>query len=213
MFNPTRRSRKIGKTQGGRVKNGKAVEKYSRFFSNTIWERLTDEFDGEVRYLKENPSRDYYHPCNSADVEKVLRLCPKRTKEKLKAVIFRKLSKADEKFGVEARRRFGCIILNSFPKSNRISWGKKQPSKGVISHYRPWCDSWEKVDGEWYQQWTGEEVKKYYLYHLLLHELGHLNDEFFTNKNKREEFAEDFALKWARIFGQLKSEPVMGGNR
>jgi hypothetical protein len=42
MKNPIRRSRKIGKTQGGRVKDGRANEKWSRIFPEDVWMRLSE---------------------------------------------------------------------------------------------------------------------------------------------------------------------------
>jgi hypothetical protein len=38
----TRRNRNAGKTQGGRVRGGRAREKWSRILTNDLWERLSD---------------------------------------------------------------------------------------------------------------------------------------------------------------------------
>jgi len=47
------------------------------------------------------------------------------------------------------------------------------------------------------------QVKRYYLYHLLLHELGHINQPNFHSRRRRESFAEDYALRWARKLKQF----------
>jgi hypothetical protein len=66
----------------------------------------------------------------------------------------------------------------------------------------PWCDRWAEEGGRWVLQWTAEKIKRYYLYHLLLHEVGHFNGWFSSHK-RREDFAEGFALEWARRLGEL----------
>jgi hypothetical protein len=201
MWNPTRRNRNIGKTQGGRVKDGRAVEKRSRIFTNSIWRILSErEVTKGFIILRENPSAEYYHPCTPSEIETVIRRFPRRFTESLRAVVLRRLTKLDERRGVEARRRFSCIILNSFPKSNRIYWGTNPPPEAVKAHYAAWCDNWINEDGHWFQSWTAYQANRYYLFHLLLHELGHINQPPFHDRRRRESFAEDFALTWARTW-------------
>ena len=66
MRNPVRRSRKIGKTQGGRVKAGTASEKWSRVFTRGTWQKLSRECEG-LKLIREvdNPHvrllYDIYH--------------------------------------------------------------------------------------------------------------------------------------------------------
>src|SRR4051794_16933962 len=137
MYNPTRRSRKIGLTQGGRVAGGKATEKESRAFPQSIWRQLSEAPGGECRILEENPSRDFYHPCTPEQVRAVLSHLPLRYRRHLRAVIFRRVSKRDQARGVEARRRMSCIVLNAFPASNEIDWGNRESDGGDAQTLRP----------------------------------------------------------------------------
>lgn len=198
MRNPTRRNRNIGKTQGGRVKDGKANEKWSRIFTRSVWEQLSDDRPGGYVILTENPSADFYHPCSPAELDAVIARLPKRLTASLRAIVLRRISKPDLVRGVEARVRYRCIILNSFPKSNIVDWGLRSPTPRIKRHYEPWCSYWVQEGDRWLQIWTDEQAKHYYLYHLFLHELGHLNDRSLNAVSQRESFAEDFALTWAR---------------
>src|SRR5258708_37150277 len=150
MWNPTRRNRNIGKTQGGRVKGGRAVEKSSRVFTDTVWRRLSEEerTKGYI-ILTENASAEYYHPCTPAEIEAVFKRLPRRITNGLRAVVLRRLIKMDERRGIEARRRFSCVILNAFPKSDRVDWGTKPPLDSVKKHYAAWCDTWVLENGHW----------------------------------------------------------------
>lgn len=174
MRNPARRSKKIGLTQGGRVKGGVAEEKQSRkFYAQNVWWDLSNIPAGsDIVFITENPSRDYCHPCTEEEIRRTLKLLPRSHSKYLNAVVFKRPSADDIARGVEARRRFSCVILNAFPASNETYWGDRPPPNRVQSHYAPWCDRWENRYGRWYHVWTPQEVRRYYRYHLFLHELA-----------------------------------------
>jgi hypothetical protein len=201
MRSPTRRSKKIGLTQGGRVWNGKPSEKWSRLFPKSTWEKISDETEG-LRIIRENPSKNYFHPCSKKQVATVFGELPNELTTDIKAIIFRRNTKTDEKYLIDARRSYQCIILNSFPKDLKSIWQFK-PSPSVNNHMRPWCDKWIEENGNWVLQWNHSEIRRYYLYHVLLHEIGHIYDWTHNTRNRREDYAENFALEWARKLGKL----------
>lgn len=196
MRNPTRRSKNIGKTQGGRVNNGKADEKWSRLWFNTnIYSQISNS-DQIWQLYRENPSRNYFHPCEGEEYIEVLKQLPENLTKDVKAIILPRISKRDAKYSVDAKRRSDCVIINPFPKTLEFYWPYK-PEQKTFRHYEPWCTKWESNDNEWKLKWNKKEAKHYCLYHLLLHELGHINQPCFHSLKKREEFAENFALEWA----------------
>lgn len=199
--NPTRRNRNIGKTQGGRVRNGRAEEKQSHLFTNDIWERLSN-LEGSCVVLRENPSRDYFHPCTGDEYLELLGQLPEDISPP-QAIVLRRLSKLDEERGIDARKRYFCVILNSFSKSMEMPFQQREPSEKTIHHYEPWCRRWERKGRLWRLVWSLEEIRRYYLYHLFLHELGHLNQPLVYSGRLGESFAENFALEWAHRLRQL----------
>jgi len=203
MRSPARRSRKIGLTQGGRVVNGKAHAKWSRVFSRDVWTRLSEECGAGVQLIVENPSSGYYHPALPDDYRAVLAMLPKGLSRHLRAVVLRRTSRHDGRLGVEARRRYSCIILNAFPCTRRISTEGR--SVAALRHDCRWGARAVTVNGRSYLEWPERAVRHYYLYHLFLHELGHINQPSFHKLRRRESFAEDFALEWARRLGKLGS--------
>src|SRR5882724_9170917 len=58
--------------------------------------------------LRENPSRDYFHPATEDDIRSALSRLPQRILRPLKAVV---LSRLSARHGVEARRRYQCVVL------------------------------------------------------------------------------------------------------
>ena len=202
MRNPIRRNRRIGKTQGGRVKDGRAHEKLSRLFSRNVWRQLSKERGG-LRILRENPSAEFFHPCVADDYRSVLQRLPSELTSPLKAIVLRRTPKRDVALGVEAWKRWSCVVMNAFPKSMQMSIGP-QPTRALIRHYAPWCRNLDWVDYRgWTFEWSHEELRRYYLYHLFLHELGHMNEPSTNSVRRSEAFAENFALEWARRLGEL----------
>ena len=201
MNNPIRRNRNIGTTQGGRVKSGRAEEKMTRSFGQDIWTRLSED-SLKWQVIREHPSRDYFHPASGEEYIEVLSRLPDDITRCVKAIVLRRCSKEDEEIGVEARRRYWCVLLNSFPKSMEMVWHKR-PTVSSRRHYDAWCQNWKMVEGIWRLVWTPSEIKRYYLYHLFLHETGHINQPPYHSLRRRESFAENFALEWARRLGVL----------
>lgn len=204
MRNPIRRSKKIGLTQGGRVKDGYPVEKFSRLFSKSTWEILSESID-QLRIIRENPSRDYFHPCSASQIRSVIEQLPAELTKDIKVVVLRRKPKVDEYNCIEAWKRYECIILNSFPRDLRMVWNYK-PKQTVLRYMNRWCNRWKEEDGLWVLQWTFAEIRKYYLYSLLLHEIGHFNG-WYSSKKRHEDFAENFALEWAKKLGELPNIP------
>ena len=203
MRNPIRRNKNIGKTQGGRVKGGRANEKLSRVFTRDVWKKLSEE-SGKWCVLRENPSRDYFHPCSGEDYLRVLERLPDELTSNVKAIVLRRKPKLDIALGVQAWQRYRCVVMNSFPKSMYIGWTRR-PSRSAFRFYAPWCGDW--IIGEdratYWLHWTREKIRRYYMYSLFLHEVGHINQPNFHSSRRSEEFAENFALEWARELGEL----------
>lgn len=203
MRNPMRRSRKIGLTQGGRVQDGRASEKWSRVFTRDVWEKLSIHRRGQgCRVLQENPSGAFYHPCEGWEYLSVLERLPPGFREPVRAIVLRRTPKLDARLGIEARMRFGCVILNAFPRSNQMVW-TAPPARATRRHYGRWCSRWLEGEDGLRLQWTSEEIRRYYLFHLFLHEVGHVNQPLFHDRRRREDFAENFALEWAARLGEL----------
>jgi len=202
MRNPIRRNKNIGKTQGGRVMDGKAFEKWSRScFNHNCYSIISDNSTGISLYT-DNPSKDYFHPCSHDDYLSVLKRLPEEDYEYLKGIILPRPNKFDKKYGIEAKRRYSCIIMVPFHKSLTYTWPDK-PEEYIFKHNDPWCKNWKNQGNEWSLTFTLPELRNYYMYHVFLHELGHINQPAYHSLRRREEFAENFAFEKAKYLGEL----------
>jgi hypothetical protein len=152
--------------------------------------------------LQENPSGAFYHPCEGDEYLAVLERLPAEIRRGVHAIVLRRTPKLDARLGIEARQRFGCVILNAFPRSHQMIWGSP-PTPATRRHYSRWCSRWLEGDRDVKLQWTQEEIRRYYQFHLFLHEVGHINQPRFHHSRRREAFAENFALEWAAQWNEL----------
>lgn len=205
MRNPIRRSRKIGVTQGGRVKGGRPREKDSRLFTRTVWTKLSFErTEPGPALLRENPAGNAYHPVSLDDCVAVLARMPGKETRPVRAIVLRRKPEIDKLRMVLARQRYRCVILNAWPRDNRTYW-RGDPGPKARRSLGRWARDWRTEDGWTVLQWTPEEVRRFYLYDLLLHEVGHLHHPHLRERTKREAFAENYALEWAERLGELPS--------
>ena len=208
MRAPVRRNKRFGLAKGGRVKDGRAEEKWSRVLTRNTWHDICwDTRPGSCRVYLENPSGEFYHPCDGDEYLSVLRRLPKKLSRYVGAIILRRPPKLDVRLGIDARLRGSCVILNAFPRSNEMIW-YRSPTAGAKRHYERWCSNWTKNGNVTKLRWSNEEIRHYYLYHLFLHEVGHVNQPaIFHKSRRREEFAENFALEWAERLKELPPKP------
>jgi hypothetical protein len=155
--------------------------------------------------LRENPSGAFYHPCEGEEYVSVLKRLPAEIGRRVRAVVLRRTSKLDVRSGIEARMRFRCVIMNAFPRSNQMIW-KSPPTQAERRHYSRSCSRWLEKDGSVTLEWSPEEIRNYYLFHLFLHEVGHIHQPRFHDASRREGFAENFALEWAAKLNELPRE-------
>ena len=183
------------------MKDGRPKEKRSRIFTRTTWTKLSAHERGTL-VIREHPSRDLFHPAGPEDIRRVLDRLPYVETVHVKAVVLRRTPKEDLRRLVEARRRYDVVILNAFPRTMQDVWVRK-PDAATVRHMAPWCERWSEEGGRWILQWNADELQRYYLFHLLLHEIGHINEPRMHATKRRESFAEDYALNWARRLGCL----------
>ena len=80
--------------------------------------------------------------------------------------------------------------------------GNNTNLKFWITFFEQFSSSWTEENGAWILNWDDEGVRKYYLYQVFLHELGHIFDKRSTSQTKREKYADSFARDMAEHLGE-----------
>lgn len=201
-----KKSRKFGDVKGGRTFPKIA----NRIFNCQHSLEKPSENDELPIFIRDNPSKDFYFPVNETEILERINQLPLEHREKITHIWLRKVDKKDYQNHDTFQGMFICgsgvnlIVLSAFPKDLKMIFGIKEPLKRELNLYSNWCqdlrfDEKEKV---WFLQWREETIRDYYLNSLLLHEIGHFVESIYerywsnANKNKRENFADNYARIW-----------------
>ena len=201
---PWRKSRRAGVIHGGRR-----------------WPKLTEGLHGRTHSLHapapgqavpifrcDNPSRAFFFPVTPDEVRTVLVQLPKSHVERLTHVWFRRVSTRAYDEGEVPLAEFvrgsgvAAIILYPWPVDRLLYFGRQSVPPAILRFYRPWAPTLVSDERGHFLCFTAEGLRRFYLEHLLLHEVGHLVDSGRGARSRgrvrrAESFADDYAVQWS----------------
>ncbi|PZD71339.1 hypothetical protein C1752_06618 [Acaryochloris thomasi RCC1774] len=146
----------------------------------------------------------FIHPVCAEDIQNVLNRVPAKFLVHLHAIYLlggtsRQLKASKKSF------RYGCyesgtIYLYAFPEwMLRNCWGNL-PKPTVVEEYKRMGADWRKDEAGWWLEFDQGSLERFYLFDVLLHELGHHVDKRVWERDtpSAERYAEWFALETAR---------------
>jgi len=199
-----KKSRKFGDVKGGRKRPKLADNIFNRQHSLLA----PNENDETPIYIMDNPSRDFFFPVSINEIKDFLSKLPNQQTENLTHIWLRKISKKEYEKEGSFQGCFICgsgvqlIVLYPFPKDLKMKFGEKKPTNKILKWYSKFNPELKQSNGKWHLLWTEDQIKKYYLEGLLLHEIGHKVDSLYqrywskTYNSKSENFANNFAYYW-----------------
>ncbi len=152
----------------------------------------------QVRFSLSKPGADRLHYVNAEDIRTVLSRLPIEVWRRLRAVHFNDRSRGARVFGYVNRGRRE-IALCALPPRMSL---RRMLVKGQTP---------EQFGAKPGQKWPPLAVRRFMLYDVFLHELGHLqpineNARSLRLKFAREKLAQTFAVEWCN---RLWSEPFV----
>jgi hypothetical protein len=152
----------------------------------------------QVRFSLSKPGADRLHYVNAEDIRTVLSRLPIEVWRRLRAVHFNDRSRGARVFGYVNRGRRE-IALCALPPRMSLR-------QALVKGQTP-----EQFGAKPGQKWPLLAVRRFMLYDVFLHELGHLqpineNARSLRGKFAREKLAQTFAVEWCN---RLWSEPFL----
>jgi hypothetical protein len=205
-----KKSRKFGDIYGGRKRLKLSDNIFARAHS-----LLKPGINDIIPIFRiDNPSRDFFFPVAADEIMDTLAKLPKQHTNSITHIWLRKVKKSDYEARKSVQACFICgsgvrlIILYPWPTNLLLSFGPKKPNGKLLNQYFQWCSNLINKNGEWMLKWDRISVKKYYLEHLLLHEIGHHVDWYYrhwsaANSKQLEEFANQYAVEWSSVSKEL----------
>jgi hypothetical protein len=200
-----KKNRRFSEIHGGRMRL-KCTDGIFKRYHNLL---PPAEGDEKPIFYMENPSKDFYYPATIEEIKDTLKLLPKEHTEIITHIWLDKVKKKDYLRGdfLQGEFIYGrnvyLIKLYAVPVNNKMLFGKIKPLNKQLSFYKPYCTDLRQEKDSWYLQWTEEEMKKYFLEKLLLHEIGYCVDFVYqrhwskANQKQIEDFADSYAVIWS----------------
>jgi hypothetical protein len=155
---------------------------------------------------------DFIRPVEVEDVRGLLSSVPSDFLNSLRGIYL--LGGTSKQLRASKKRfRYGCyesgrIYLYAFPRWMLTEiWGQL-PKPTIVEEYRRMGAQWNHSDSGWQLEFDPSSLKRFYLFDVLLHELGHHVDKRVWSRDTEsaERYAEWFAQEYARLIAKSNAD-------
>jgi hypothetical protein len=151
----------------------------------------------------------FVRPFGCVDVKRILNIVPQEMLLGLRRIALLGGTTRQEKSAWNPDWCYGCygygsISLFAFPERRRI-WASPDLHKPAEIHaYQRAGVEMTHEDGTWVYRFTDDSIRRFYLWDVLVHEIGHHVDRFHPDRSTKR--SERFAEWFARTYG-FEAEP------
>lgn len=169
------------------------------FDAPEIWHEPAGTEDAEskaaLKVVIQSAGTGYIHPVTADDVrERVLQL-PAEFQEKLQVVQFSRMTRKRRLFPCYGLQWGSAVYLYPIEESlAEVYVRAPRPAQRIESEM--YGGRWVQDGPLWRLIWTENTIRDFYLNNVLIHEIGHINDQRNTTFRKREQFADWFAIEY-----------------
>ena len=201
-----KKSRRFGEIHGGRTRRRMTDNIFARCHS------LTAPALGDALPLiiEDNPSRDFFFPLSGDEVRGALRAIPDGAADGLTHIWLRRMTGRASRLDSLPLAQFICgsgvrlIVLYPWRQDLRRYINTKFPKGSLARAYRAYAGSPILDEETCYFQFELNALRRFYLEHLLLHEVGHHVDWYNrhwskANVRSTESAADAHAVEWAAL--------------
>jgi hypothetical protein len=213
-----KKSRKLGDVHGGRSAPKITDKIFSRAHS------LQRPAPGQATpiLIEDNPSRDYFFPLDGAECLQALAALPAADIHGLTHLWLRR-PRRSESARSENLAEFICgsgvrlIVLYPWRRDLRLCVGRLRPAARTVRVYQGFQAELVERAGSWYFDFDRANLRRFYVEHLLYHEVGHHVSWYQRHWSKASgarlgEFADQYAIQCrpaaTRVIRQLASPPA-----
>ncbi len=200
----TRRGRVTGRRTAARPASahqhrGDGQAEGRSFDAPEVWHEPVSTVDAareqSLQIVTEAPGSGYIHPVSADDVrERVLQL-PERYQQKLEVVQFSRMTRKRRLFPCYGLQWGSAVYLYPIEQSLEELYARApRPAQRIETEM--FGGRWIQDGTVWRLLWTERTIRDFYLNNVLIHEIGHINDDRNTSFRKRERFADWFAVEF-----------------
>jgi hypothetical protein len=148
---------------------------------------------------------EFIRPAEAGDVAELLNRVPSDFLKFLSGIYL--LGGTSKQLRASKKRfRYGCywrsqIYLYAYPRRKMKEYWSHLPKPAIVEEYRRMGAEWKPDHSGWWLIFNESSIRRFYLYDVLLHELGHYVDKRSQSRStaSAERYAEWFAQEYARL--------------
>ena len=163
----------------------------------------------DYRIVVQPAGEGYTHVVTPEQVRERLSRVPAHFLRSLEVVQFSRMTRKKMRFPCYGMQWGATLYLYPLEPSLEEHF-YEPPSVDVVNESKMYGGCWDQpAAGQWRLSWSKGAIEDYYLNNILIHELGHLNDDRNTNYLDRERYAEWFAIEYGyrRTGGRPARDP------
>jgi hypothetical protein len=168
-------------------------QKTQSFYAQENWHEPTGT--GETRYVVQNPGCGYVHPATVDEIRERLAQLPERFMKDVEVVQLSRMTRKRTFFPCYGMQWGPNVYLYPIEESLFETY-VRTPSPQQLIEAKMYGGEWTQHGNEWHLSWTPETIRDFYLNNVLIHEVGHVNDNRNTGYANRERYANWFAIEY-----------------
>jgi len=135
------------------------------------------------------------HPVSVTDIRKRVAQLPEEYRSRLEVVQLSRMTRKRRLFPCYGLQWGASVYLYPIESSlEELYVRAPRPAQRIETEM--FGGRWEQDGSYWRLIWTEETIRDYYINNVLIHEIGHINDERNTSFRERERFADWFAVEY-----------------
>ncbi len=149
----------------------------------------------DIKFVVQEPGEGYMHPVTVSQVRKRLSQLPERFTRDIEVIQFSRMTRKRALFPCYGMQWGPNIYLYPIEESLVESY-VRPPRPTQLVEAKMFGARWSQDGNLWRLTWTRKTLRDFYLNNVLVHEVGHVNDERNTNFDARERYADWFAIEY-----------------
>jgi len=163
------------------------------FNAPEIWHEPTGH--DEIRYYVQPAGDGYHHPVTVDEVADRIGELPARFADLVEVVQFSAMTRKRALFPCYGMQWGPAVYLYPI-ESSLVETYVRPPHPRQIHEAKMFGGRWSQDGPQWQLEWTESSLKDFYLNNVLIHEIGHVNDDRNTSFDARERYANWFAIEY-----------------
>lgn len=149
----------------------------------------------EIEFIVQPAGDNFIHPVSVEEVRSRVSQLPAELTRGIEVVQFSTMTRKRRLFPLYGMQWGPNVYLYPM-EASLVETFRRPPSPQQLVEARMFGGEWSQSGDEWRLTWTPDSIRDFYLNNVLIHEIGHVNDQRNTNSEARERYANWFATEY-----------------